>query len=79
MKEFIMTYWPLCGFFLVHGIGFIWGFSGLTGRVREVEKQLENHNNVHERLARLEANSTSTAESVRRIEAHLLRMKGPMA
>ena len=73
MKEFFVTYWPFIGFFLVHGMGFIWGFSGLTSRVREMERQFKNHNNVHERLARLEANSASTAESVRRIEAHLLR------
>ncbi len=75
MKELLITYWPFFGFLLVHGVGFIWGFSGLTGRVRELEKRLENHSNVHERLAKLEATSVSTAESVRRIEAHLLRMK----
>nr|BDD45693.1 hypothetical protein 12 [Alphaproteobacteria bacterium] len=75
MKDLLVTYWPFLGFFLVHAVGFIWAFSGLTGRVRELEKRLEDHRNVHERLAKLEATSFSTAESVRRIEAHLLRMK----
>ncbi len=76
MKDLFVTYWPFIGFFVVHGVGFIWGFSGLNSRVREMERRLENHKNVHERLARLEATSSATAESVRRIEAHLLNMKG---
>lgn len=78
MKELIVTYWPFFGFLLMHGAGFIWGFSGLNSRVRELEKRLENHKNVHERLAKLEATAFATAESVRRIEAHLLRMKGSL-
>ena len=58
---------------MMQGVGFIWLIAGLNNRVRYMEKQLENYPLVHERLAKLEAMSVAVAESVRRIEAHLLR------
>ncbi|MCB9963727.1 MAG: hypothetical protein H6855_01310 [Rhodospirillales bacterium] len=75
MQHFILTYWPIISFSLLHVVSFIWSFSSLTGRVHTLERELENYKNVHERLARLEATSATVAESIRRIEAHLLRMK----
>lgn len=75
MQQFIATYWPAIGFILAHGTGVVWMFSGLMNRVHNLEKELAHYHTVHERLARLEATSVSVAESLRRIEAHLLKGK----
>ena len=75
MQHLLLTYWPFLSFLTLHGLSFIWMIAGLNSRVRSLEKELENYKHVHERLAKLEATSFAVAESVRRIEAHLLRMK----
>jgi hypothetical protein len=75
-SDFITGSWSIVSFLIFHAVSFIWLLSGLNNRVRFLEKELENYKTVHERLAKLEAMSFSVAESVRRIEAHLLRMKG---
>lgn len=73
MHEFIVAYWPLASVLIGHGISFIWMISNLSNRIRHIERQLDNYRNVHERLAKLEAMSVAVAQSVRRIENHLLR------
>ena len=50
MQHFILTYWPIISFSLLHVVSFIWSFSSLTGRVHTLERELENYKNAIQKI-----------------------------
>jgi hypothetical protein len=56
---------------LVQAIGSVWWAASLTNEVQALKKWRDEHDDVRERIVRVEERMTDVRESLRRIESRL--------